>query len=441
MLINNTLFSKGSLTKRATRRLGKFLFCIGLLATWALVLIGCGATAANNGAGTTASTTPPATSSTGQPGSSGSGSGSAGNSGSGSGTGSSGSGGSGSTGGSGTTGGGSSPTTAALAYVGGANNNFYGIRVDSSSNVSTVSGSPYSLPGIPNSFASAGNLLYVDAINNDFASATLVGFRADSSGTLSQVSSTPLNSEGAGAITTDSTGKFLYASANTAPNSAGSQNAIFGFSIDQSSGLLTPLSGSPWYLLGGMGPASGPRVSANGSWFCVNMELARTNEGAQCYPRHSDGSIDGANSVQPAVSTTGICGLTITADSTHMLYTDCQQSVFSTMIESAQNGTSASAGSGAGEVDLDPTGHWLAVVNATSVSIFSVGTGDSLSPAGAPIAISSRPVQATFSRSGTYLFVDSSSGTEVFSFNPSTGALTPVNGSSLASGTGAMATM
>ena len=411
--------------KRVTRRLGKVLFCIGLLATWTLVLIGCGATAANNGAGTTASTTPPATS----------GSGSSGNSGSGSGTGSSGSGGTGSTGG------GSSPTTAALAYVGGGNNNFYGIRVDSSSNVSVVPGSPYSLPGMPNSFATAGNLLFVDSVNNDFASASIIGFRADSSGTLSQVSSTPLNSEGAGAITIDSSGKFLYASANTAPNSAGSQNAIFGFSIDQSSGSITPLSGSPWYLLGGMGPAARPRVSANGSWLCVDMELARTNEGAQCYARHSDGSIDGANSVQPAVSNTSICGLTITADSTHMIYTDCQQSVFSTMIQSAQNGKSAPAGSGAGEVDLDPSGHWLALANATGVAIFSVGTGDSLSPAGAPIATPSRPVQVVFSRSGTYLFVDSSSGTEVFSFNPSTGALTPVNGSSLAPGTGGMATM
>ncbi len=418
--------------KRATRRSGKFLFCIGLLVAWALVLIGCGGTA-SNGAGTTASTTTPSTTS--QPGSSGSGSG--GSSGSGSGTGSSGSSGSGS----GSSGSAGSSTTAALAYVAGGNNNFYGIRVDSSSNVSTVTGSPYSLPGNP-SFATTGNLLYAASQTADATSGIITSFRADSNGALSQVGSTPMNSQGAGTITIDSTGKFLYASANAAQGPSGSQNAVFGFSIDQSSGTLTALAGSPWYLLGGMGPASRPRVSANGSWLCVDMELARTNEGAQCYPRHSDGSIDGANSVQPAVSDTSICGLTITADSTHMIYTDCVQSVFSTMIESAQNGTSTPAGTGAGEVDLDPSGHWVALADATSVAIFAAGTGDTLSPAGAPIATPSRPNHVAFARSGTYLFVNSDSGTEVFSFNPSTGALTPVNGSNLAPGkSGALATM
>ena len=49
------------------------------------------------------------------------------------------------TGSGGTSSGGSS--TSALAYVAGSNQSFFGIRVDSSSNISTVSGSPYSLSG------------------------------------------------------------------------------------------------------------------------------------------------------------------------------------------------------------------------------------------------------------------------------------------------------
>lgn len=428
--------------KRATRRLGKLVFCVGLLLAWALVLSGCGGgssttTASTSAPGTSPSTTPPSTS---QPGTSGSGSGSAGSSSSGSGSGSSGSSGSGGSGGSsGSSGGSGSATTAALAYVAGGNNNFYGIRVDSSSNISTVSGSPYSPGG---SFAVSGNLLYVFSATANSSSGVITSFRADSNGVLSQIGNTPINSEGGGMITIDSTGKFLYASANAAPGPSGSQNAVYGFSIDQNSGALTQLSGSPWYLTGGMGPASEPRVSPNGSWLCVDMELARTNEGVQCYARKSDGSIDGSSDVQPAVSNTSICGLTITADSTHVIYTDCAQSVFSSIIENTQNGTSASAGTGAGEVDLDPTGHWLVLANSTSVSIFSVATDDSLALVGAPITTPARPDHVAFSRSGTYVFVSSDSGTEVFSFNPSTGALTPLNASSLSPGTsGPVATM
>ncbi|MBV9146885.1 MAG: beta-propeller fold lactonase family protein [Acidobacteria bacterium] len=423
----------------ATRRFsGEFFSCIGILIISAFSLMGCGGGSANNAA----SSTNPATSipspsspspSASQPGSSGSSN--SGSSGAGTGTGA----------GSGSGSGSSSTTTSAIAYVNGGNNNFYGIRVDGSSNVSTVSGSPYALPGRANSFASTGNLLYVASVSANFTTGTISSFHADSNGALSRLTSTPLNTLGASAITIDSTGKFLYASANSAPGPSGSQNAVYGFAIDQNSGALSALAGSPWYLTGGMGPAQRPRVSANGSWFCVDMELARTNEGAQCYPRHSDGSIDGGTFVQPAVSDTSICGLAITADSTHMIYTNCQQSVFSTLIQSANNGTpTPSGGSGASEVAIDPTGRWLVLTNASSgnIGVFSVAPGDGLAAAGTPVATGSRPDHIAFSRSGTYIFVTSDSGTMVFSFNPSNGAVAALNAANPAPGiSGELATM
>jgi hypothetical protein len=310
--------------------------------------------------------------------------------------------------------------------------------VDSTSNVSITSGSPYSVPGFPSTFATTGNLLFVSSTSSDFSSGTITAFRADANGALTQLGSNTVKSGGGIMIALDSSGKFLYATASIAPGGpAFNSGAVYGFSVDPNNGTLTAISGSPWYLTGGMGPPSKPKVAPNGSWLCVDMELARTNEGAQCYARHPDGSIDGSSFVQPAVSNTSICGLVITADSTHMLYTDCEQSIFSTLISSTRNGNQVSSGgSGAGSVDVDSSGHWAVVTNTGSdnVAIFAIGAGDTLTAAGTPVGTPSHTSQAAFSHSGTYVFVDSQSGTVVFSFNPGTGKLTPLNASNPAPG-------
>jgi|SRR6185437_11468293 hypothetical protein len=75
------------------------------------------------------------------------------------------------------------------------------------------------------------------------------------------------------------------------------------------------------------------------------MELARTNEGAFCYTRHTDGSVDGKSSVFPAGSDTGIQGLAATNDSTMLLFTDGEQNqVRATVISSSQNVKTYSSG-------------------------------------------------------------------------------------------------
>jgi hypothetical protein len=202
-----------------------------------------------------------------QPPASGGSGGTSGGSGSGGSTGSTGgTGGSGSSGGTSSGGsGGSAATTVALAYVAG-NNAFYGIRVDSSQNVSTVSGSPYSITGNLLGFATSGKLLFVSTVASPFQNGTITSYRADDNGALRQVSTSTVPSSGGMRITTDSTGKFLYGTAEATPaGQSGTQPAIFGFSIDTISGTLTALPGSPYFLNGGMGPAMNPVVTANGS--------------------------------------------------------------------------------------------------------------------------------------------------------------------------------
>ena len=248
-------------------------------------------------------------------------------------------------------------------------------------------------------------------------------------------------SDGGITVTLDASGKFLYGTASANPSGQSfSSPAIFGFSVDQNSGTIAALPGSPWILQSGMGPAMTPLVTTNGAWICITMELARTNEGAQCIPRHADGTLDPNNFVQPAVSSTGIPGVAATADGTHLLYTNGgQNQVISTLIGNTNNGTAfSSGGSGANGVAVDPMGSWGAVTNSQSknVEIFEIGGGGgSLVPI-THVSTTVSPAQVAFSHSGAYLFVTSDSSTLVFSFNRSNGLLMPLNSSNVAPGIG-----
>ena len=420
------------------RRVASLIAGTFLLAICTLLLVACGAT----GSSSSSNSAPPTTTATPGPGAGGSGGTSGGGSTGGgtSGGGSAGSGGSGGsgTGGSGGTGGGSS-TTAALAYVGG-NSAFYGIRVDSSSNISTVSGSPYSVTGNILGFATSGKLLFVSTAAAPSPNGTITAYRADDNGALTQLGTTTAQNSGGMGITADSTGKFLYGTADaTPPGQSFNSPAIFGFSIDTNSGALTALPGSPYFLNGGMGPAADPVVTPNGSWVCVSMELARTNEGAQCYTRHADGSIDGNNFVSPAVSNTGIPALAVTNDSSTVLFTNGQQNqVIAALISNTRNQqTYSSGGSVASGIAVSPTGPWAVVANFSSgdLAVFQTGVG-SLTPTPNHAMAGSQATEVAFSHSGTYVFVTTADGTLIYSQDKSTGALTPLNASNPAPGNG-----
>ena len=407
-----------------SRRVASLIAGIFLLAICSVLLVSCGGT----GASSSSSSAPPPTTGGGN-----AGGGSTGGSG-GSGTGGSGSGGSGGTGSAG-----GASTTAALAYVAGTNA-FYGIRVDSSSNVSTVSGSPYSVTGNILGFATSGRLLFVSTVASSLGNGTINSYRADDNGALTQLGTTTVQSSGGMSITADSTGKFLYGTGEAPqPGQTFTEPAIFGFSIDTSSGTLTALPGSPYLLNGGMGPAMRPVVTPNGSWVCVSMELARTNEGAQCYTRHADGSIDGKNFVFPAGSDTGIQGLAATNDSTTLLFTNgAQNQVIATLISSTKNVQAyLSGGSNSAGIAVSPNGKWAVVANFDSgdLAVFQTGVG-SLTPTSNHVKAATRANEVAFAHSGTYVFVTTADGTLVYSQDPGTGALTPLNASSPAPGNG-----
>ena len=400
-----------------------------LLICLALVTAGCG----GGGGPTLASSTQPAATapaaSQPAPGASSTGSGS----------------GSGGSGSGGTSGGGSSggsgSTTSALAYVAG-HNSFYGIHVDSSSNISMVSGSPYSVSGSATSFATDGNLLFVVVEASDLSGSSVNIYRADANGALTRLGSTPMQGGvGNAGLAVDSTGSFLYATGDVPPNNS---PGLFGFAISQSAGTIAALPGSPYALNGAMGPASTPAVTPNGTWVCVGMELARTNQGVFCYPRHADGSVDGTNDISPNSSDTGVQELALTADSMHVLFTNGGGNQVISAAISANNNkagpVASSGGSLSDGITIDPTGHWAVVSNFDSgnLALFAIAADGSLTQAGGAIATGSHPVGIAFSRSGNIFFAATGGGTVVYSFNPSTGAATQLNLSNPAPGNGGM---
>jgi len=402
------------------------------------LICSCGSTANNSNSNSAASPTSPSASG-GAPsgGSSGGSGGSSGSTGSGGSTGGS-SGGSSGSGSAGSGSGSGNASPSALAFAGSSSNQFFGIVVDGSGNASTSAGSPHSVNGDNLFLAASGKLLFVDGhFSSNLAGDNITTYRSDANGALTNLGSITAN--GAAFIAADSAGKFVYASADTDIQHRGfTSPAMYGFAVDQNSGKLTALPGSPWALSGEEAGQIG--VSPNGSRVCITLVLGRNNQAVQCYARHSDGTIDASSFVTPVSSSTTIPSFTFSSDGTHVISTDgANNMVHSSAIASSPNTTAVSSGgSFADGVALDASGHWLAVVNLASatVSIMAVAADGTLSQPGAPVTVGAEAAQAAFSQNGNYLFVTAVDGTRVYSFDAKAGLLKTLNSGNPLPGTG-----
>ncbi len=131
-------------------------------------------------------------------------------------------------------------------------------------------GSPTSSGAIePNGlyFHPSGNYLYVSNYNGNSISA----FSVASDGTLTAISGSPFNTVGASIINgvvITSDGLFLYA------DSMGGNGGVVGFSIDQGTGALTTIPGSPFRnTLGGTttNPGDGITIHPNHRWLYMGL--------------------------------------------------------------------------------------------------------------------------------------------------------------------------
>jgi 6-phosphogluconolactonase len=184
---------------------------------------------------------------------------------------------------------------------------------------------------------------------------------------------------GANSVTVDPTGRFLYVAISQG-------NDISGYAIDQGSGALTPISGSPFAA--GDAPMT-IRVDPSGKFAFV------TNANSNNISAYSIDATTGA-------------------------LTPIAQSPFSTR------------GLFPVGLAIDPSGNFIYATNSESSSIsgFTINSGTgTLSPIeGSPFPGVSNPASVAVHPSGQYLYVgsDEISG---YAIDPTTGSLTPIVGS------------
>ena len=188
-------------------------------------------------------------------------------------------------------------------------------------------------------------------------------------------------------LTVDPSGKFLYVTASLSDGAA-----VFMYTIDQNTGLLTPTSPAMVYT-GGI-PFQ-VRVSPNGKFAYVVDNLASSNESFGVWQYTVD-------------STTGVL--------------------------TPNTPAAVASGNAPTEIAIDPTSSFAYVVNRldNTLSMYTIDqTTGNLTPNGT-IAAGTTPFRAEFDPSGTYLYVvNEGSPASVFTVN-SDGTLTAAD----ANGTG-----
>lgn len=269
----------------------------------------------------------------------------------------------------------------------------------SSGALAMVSGSPFTVASGQGaqgmSVDSAGKFLFVTQHNTNQVAAFAIG----SSGQLTAVPGSPFNAESFPEESiVDPSGKYLYVS-----NSLDALGSISAYSIDSTSGALTPVSGSPFTTLVNGGPF-GLAVHPNGNF----LYIAMAGNGAT-----------GTQVVGQMINTT-------------------------TGALSPIPGSPFTVGNQPTGVTIDPAGKFLFVTNMMddTVSAFTIdGTSGALTAvSGSPFSTGpgSAPFLMAVNKSSTLLFVVGANSTSISAFTiGSGGALTsvaPLNGGGGANG-------
>jgi DNA-binding beta-propeller fold protein YncE len=300
---------------------------------------------------------------------------------------------------------------AQFAYVANADSNdVSGFRIDSTTGALTpIPGSPFPAGSGPSSVAvdPAGRFAYV--ANGD--SADVSGYRIDSTtGALTPIPGSPVPAEvGPRSVAVDPRGRFVYVTStgSVVPPLLGN---VSGYTINSTSGELTPVPGSPFPLPEGWVPQS----------------VAVDPSGRFVYLANRSGFPSGSDNVS---------GYTI-ASTTGAL--------------TPITGSPFPAGLGPSSVAVDPSGTFAYVANLGSESPFGGGnvsgytinsTSGALTPIpGSPFPAGSVPDSVAVDPSGRFAYVANSfvfvGGNSVsgYTIDSTSGALTPISGSPFPAG-------
>jgi 6-phosphogluconolactonase len=268
-----------------------------------------------------------------------------------------------------------------------------------------------------------------------------VAAAASAAPVFTQVQGSPFASGGAAPVAVAfSPGGGFLATANQ------TDNTVSMFSVNPSTGALTPVAGSPFPIGTTHGPLSvafspsgGLLATANFNSSSVSVFSVNPSTGALTPVSGSPFSV-GAGIFPETVAFSPSGGLLATSnqfnDSVSVFSVNSSTGAL-TQVPSSPFAT----GSNPHSANFSPSGAFLATANfgGDNVSMFSVNSSTgALTPVGSPTSTGAGPFTAVFSPSGGLLDVSNHTNNTVsaFSVNSSTGALTPVLGSPFATGRG-----
>lgn len=277
--------------------------------------------------------------------------------------------------------------------------------------------------------AASGKFLLV----TDSAATHIKVFSIDQkTGGLTSVTGSPfaIGGAGGGSLALDSSGKYLYSPY---------QDGVAAFSFNSSTGALSPLANSPF--TDGSSPFAGA-VDPSGKFFYTTGSTVQT--GFSVYALNSGTGaltpVAGSPFVTP-LSTGPYNLVVVPAGGTVYATVPSNNAVLGMSIDPVSGTPSSVAGSPFSAVDTDmflglsPTGKFLYTCNEGNgtISAFAVDSASgSLTPiAGTPFGFSNCGATVTVDPSGKYLYAANPGGDSItaFSIDATTGVLTMLNGS------------
>ena len=300
----------------------------------------------------------------------------------------------------------------------------WGYRANfNSGTLSNINGSPFASENGSGSIViePSHNFAYVSGFNSSSGVGEIQRFSIDSNGSLVPITpNTPVTNSGISALAMDSGGKFLFVAnqlagsvtvfsvgANGALTFVGSStvvdpvalavtpnagllyvadqqdNVVYGFSINSTTGALTPLL--PPNVLAGSSP-SGLAINPAGTFLYVTNSVSNNVSG---FTINSDGSL------------------------------------------TAMSRSPFPSGTGPVAAQVDPSGQFLYVVDngSNQVSSYRITAvnGDLVATPGSPVSTGTGPLGVSISPTNKYLYVSNNAAGTIsgYSVSPATGDLTP----------------
>lgn len=329
-----------------------------------------------------------------------------------------------------------------FVYVTNADSNdvsAYSIKATSGA-LTPIKGSPFKAGTFPAGVAvdPTGEFAYVTNTSSSNVSAYSVNA---SSGALTSVKGSPFEAgDGPEGVAVDPNGKFVYVADFGYPSSPG----VSAYTIDVTSGALTPVKGSPFRI--GDFPW-GVAIDPTGKYVYV------TDAGSG-----SAGFVSGYSVKKTSGALTPVKGSPFAADPVPQEVTVDPTGKFAYVVDDSSGAVSAytidvtsgaltpvkgspfAAGSEPEGVAVDPTGKFAYVSNAASntVSAYSINaTSGALTPIkGSPFAAGNDPTAIAIDPAGEFLYVTNFTNVSGYSINASSGALKKVKGSPFGTGKG-----